>query len=433
MFVGMGFQPAFANDNNLSIRKVEQQPKGGTFMKTFGSRELDYGYFVQQTKDGGYIITGITESFGDYAGDVWLIKTDNTGKMEWNKTFGKFGKLDWGYCVQQTTDGGYIITGDTWSYGAGIWDIWLIKTDIMGNMIWNRTFGGPESDRSFCVQQTIEGGYIIIGNTASFGAGKSDAWLIKTDSDGNKIWDKTFGGTSGDFGNHVQQTTDGGYIITGCTYSFGAGDKDIWLIKTNSLGDKVWDNTFGGPDDGETSSWVQQTNDGGYIIIGRTDSPGADEWDIWLIKTNSAGSKIWDRTFGGTRCDSGFSVQQTNDGGYIIVGEKGRDEILPYFGSVVWLFKTNSLGFKMWERTFGDILFRDDAGHCVQQTTDGGYIIIGKTESFGAGKSDIWLIKTDEYGRSRNKALSYNMLFQRLLERFPLLERLFYFYRWNVN
>jgi hypothetical protein len=375
--------------------------------RTYGGSSDDVGTYGQQTKDGGYIITGYTSSYGadapfswlikvQHRGDLWLIKTDAEGQKEWDRTYGGLGK-DLGFFVQQTKDEGYIIVGGKKSFWIiGSYDLWILKTDAKGNVLWDRTFGGSGEDLGFSVQQTNDDGYIIAGYT-SFTNGKK-AWIIKIDSQGNKQLDMATGRADSEAAS-IGLTKDGGYIITGYTPSSGSGKEDVWLIKTNSKLHWDWLKTFGGPNR-DLGLSVQETEDGGYIIAGLTESFGAGKGDVWLIKTDSKGDREWDRTFGGSNFDSGASVQQTRDGGYIVTGYNTTtiDNVGSYsrlFNSDnigrVWLIKTDSEGIELWNETFGGT--RNDWGNSVQETRDGGYIITGVTESYGAGKEDVWLIK----------------------------------------
>lgn len=290
----------------------------------------------------------------------------------WQVTIGG-EDADAGYSVQQTSDGGYILLGYTESYGAGEKDFWLVKTDSNGNKQWDKTFGGSEYDEGHSIQLTRDGGYILLGWTMSYGAGEKDFWLIKTDARGKKQWDRTFGGKDDDAGFSVQQTSDGGYVLVGYSY-ITEEDPQPWLIKTDASGKKEWDRTF----EGAKSYSVQQTSDGGYIILG---SYGY----FHLIKTDEKGRKDWDRTFGhkGAR-NKGKSVQQTSDGGYILSGGS-----YSWSGSACndWLIKTDGGGSKEWRANNWGC-----AGNSVQQTPDGGYIYVG------SDNIDFWVVKTDTDG-----------------------------------
>jgi len=300
---------------------------GQGWEKRLGGIYNEFAMSVQQTIDGGYIIAGYSyknQSTGDP--DVFLLKTDGNGDSLWNQTFGGQGvwMADQGYSVQQTTDGGYIIAGRKSDIGQGS-DACLIKTDGNGIEQWTKTFGGPDSDNSWSVQQTTDGGYIIAGTSnytisGATGYQTSDVFLIKTDGNGIEQWTKNFGGIHKDWGRSVQQTTDGGYIITGYTTPFLNGLTDVYLIKTDGNGIEQWTKTFGGVKE-ERGFSVQQTTDAGYIITGWTGDIGQGRTNVYLIKTDQNGDSLWTKTFGyEPEDDLGFSVQQTTDGGYIMTG-----------------------------------------------------------------------------------------------------------------
>lgn len=373
---------------------------------TFGGPYRDQARSAQQTACGGFIIAGTTDSFGAGDADFWLVKTDPQGNKLWSQTFGGAG-ADEAYSVEQIACGGFIIAGRTESFGEGLYDVWLVKTDPQGNKEWSRTFGGVSWDSAFSVQQTACGGFIIAGTTWSFGEGKSDVWLIKTDPQGNKKWSQTFGGPYWD-GTHrlmfvvmgydglaVQQTACGGFIVIGTTRG------DVWLIKTDPEGNKEWSQTFGGPKSDAAMS-VQQTACGGFIVAGTTESFGAGNSDFWVIKTDAQGNKEWSQTFGGgPGWEHAFSIQQTGDGGFIVAGSLntvwmchsrplGVVPLKPYM--CIWVVKTDAHGNLEWTQTFGT-LPQWDIARSVKQTACGGFIIAGWTESYGEGESDFWLIK----------------------------------------
>ncbi|MDD5528644.1 MAG: T9SS type A sorting domain-containing protein [bacterium] len=353
--------------------------------RTFGGMLDDWDNSVQQTSDTGFIIVGATASLvaGKYA--VYLIKTDYHGNTLWVKTFIGTG-LAVGYSVQQTSDNGFIITGETRPSGSDCDDVYLVRTNSSGDTLWTRTFGGTSWDGGHSVRQTEDGGFIVTGHTSSFGADSGNIYLIRTNSSGDTVWTRTYGGNGCDWSNSVIQTQDGGFIIAGGTSSSGAGSADVYLVKINSSGDIMWARTYGGTDSDE--GYSVQSVPGGFIIAGGTHSFGAGGDDFYLIRTNSSGDTLWTKTYGGTKDDYAYSLQKTSDNGFIIVGYTFS------FGAGykdVYLVRTDSLGDTLWTKTLGGINY--DYGGSVQQTQDGGFIVSGTTSSSGAGSDDIYLVK----------------------------------------
>ena len=362
------------------------QPPDTMWTQVFGGNFRDWGYSVLQTADEGFILVGQTQAGIAGQIDVWLIKTDYRGNLEWDRTFGGTDN-EVGVCIQRTNDGGYIIAGE-FSSPASLSDVLLIKTRSDGEEEWTRTFGGTNFDGGSYVQQTTDGGYIIVGRTNSYGMGYDDVWLIKTDGNGFEQWGHTYGGTNSESGRCVEQTPDGGYIITGYTYTFGAGQYDVWLIKTDSSGTEEWNRTYGGANN-DIGSAVRQTTDGGYIIAGETSSIGEGDSDIWIIKTDSLGNRLWDHTYGRILNDFACDIQQTRDGGYILTGGLGHHN---NNNVDVWIIKTDAEGDSLWSTVFGGE--DNDWGYCIQQTNDEGYVVVGWTESYGTGDDvDVLLIR----------------------------------------
>lgn len=363
--------------------------------KTYGGPGNDQASYLIKTSDGGYAMARYTTSFGAGKEDVWFVKTDYLGNVQINKTYGG-SNTDAAAAVIQTTDGGYALFGTTFSFGSGGQDMWLIKVDANGNMLWNVTFGGPNNEAGWSVVQAADGGYAMTGFTNSFGAGGDDMLLVKADSTGTIQWNKTYGGLQEDRGYSIIQTKDGGYAITGTSISFGAGKQDAWLVKTDLAGNMQWNKTFGGPDF-DVSRAVIQTLDGGYAIGGTTNSSGAGSFDVWLIKTNSTGNMEWNKTYGGPNDDEtpSGSVIQTTDGGYAVAGYTNS------FGSGgydFWLIKTDSYGNMQWNKTLGGP-YNDIGLPSMVQAKDGTYVIAGNTV-YNSTNTDFALIKVSGEGES---------------------------------
>jgi len=379
------------NVRTKSVTGIMDKIKDISWQKTFGGEDDDEAKSVQQTTDGGYIVAGWTKSFGSGEQDVYILKLDSKGEVEWQKTF-RGGGISEANSIQQTTDGGYIVAGLTNFFFSGE-DVYILKLNSKGEVQWQKTFGGWYDDGANSIQQTTDGGYIVAGWTKSFGSREQDAYILKLNSNGEVEWQKTLGGERDDEANSIQQTTDGGYIVAGWTKSFGSGLENTYVLKLNSKGEVEWQKTFGREDSDDGVTSIQQTTDGGYIVAGWTKSFRSRE-DAYILKLNSKGEVEWQKTFGGEYSDRGNSIQQTTDGGYIAAGWTQS------FGSVWWedvyILKFNSKGEVEWEKTFGG---EDaDRANSIQQTTDGGYIVAGWTESFGSGYEDVYILKLNSKG-----------------------------------
>jgi CSLREA domain-containing protein/uncharacterized delta-60 repeat protein len=367
---------------------------------TYGGTHGDVsGNQIQQTTDEGYILTGSTSSFGAGAFDYWILKLNADGSIVWQKTYG--GSVGEGANdIQQTADGGYIVAGYTYSFGAGEQDCWILKLNADGTIVWQKTYGGSGNDGARDIQQTADGGYIVVGKTTSFGAGSNDLWILKLNADGTIVWQKTYGGSGGEDARDIQQTADGGYIVVGGTLSFGAGSSDCWILKLNADGTIAWQKTYGGSS-GDNLDSIQQTSDDGYIAAGTTLSFGEGEQDCWILKLNADGSVAWQKTYGGSGGENVRDIQQTADGGYIVAaysysfGAGGRD---------YWIVKLNADGSVAWQKTYGGS--GDDYVDSIQQISDLSYIVSGYTTSFGGSDSgdnrDLWVLKLNDEGEIPN-------------------------------
>jgi len=413
------------------------------WQNTIGGNDEDNLLSIQVTADGGYILGGA--SWSDISGDktensngafdYWIVRTNASGTIIWQNTIGGSNN-DHLYSIQQTADGGYIlggysgsnITGDKTENSNGMDDYWIVKTDSLGTIQWQNTIGGSDFDQLFCIQQTTDGGYImggrsdsdISGDKTENSNGSLDYWIVKTDAFGNLQWQNTIGGDDEDWLMSIQQTTDGGYILGGRSSSNISGDKtednigtsyDYWIVKTDSSGNIQWQNTIGGWD-GDHLSSIQQTNDGGYIMGGwswsdisgdKTENTNG-QTDCWIVKTDSLGMIQWQNTLGGSLQESLNSIEQTADGGYIFGGysfsnisgdiKENCNGLTDY-----WMVKTDSAGNIQWQNTIGGKDY--EVVYSVQQTFDGGYILGGVSNSNISGdknenckgEDDYWIVK----------------------------------------
>jgi hypothetical protein len=338
-----------------------------------------------QTYDGGYALIGTTSSYGTGDNDIYFFKLDSIGDTLWTRTFGGLGS-DYGTSVEETQDSGFIIAGFTNSFGAGGNDAFLIKTDSLGSIIWEKTYGGTGDEDWFCLKKTNDNGYIILGSTESFGAGWSDIYLIKTNFQGDTLWTRCYGRSHHDWGTDILQSNDNGYVILGTVQNGFNNGTDMYLSKIDSVGNLQWAKLIG-TNDYDYGYSIQKIQSG-YIVAGKALN-NTTAFDINLVNVNQSGVVYWSKSFGGLSDENGENVKQTSDGGFIISGNSASFNGL-------YLIKTDFYGDTLWTQAYGSHTSLDN-GWSVIQSNDGGYVLCGYSGSYPYG---VYVVKTDSQGNS---------------------------------
>ncbi len=398
------------------------------WQKCYGGSGFDGCESVHQTKDGGYVAAGYTESVdGDVTinhgkADFWVVKTDPMGVLTWQRSLGG-SSGDWARSVTETDGGnivvaGYMVSidGDV-SCNHGLQDFWVTKLDSAGGLLWDRCYGGAFDDEARVVRETPDGGLILAGSTLSNNGDVSgnhgwfDVWVVKTDRGGVIQWQKCYGGTENEKAFALDLCPDGGYVVAGHAWSNDGdvsgnhGGIDSWVIRIDSTGNLLWQRCLGGSAS-EYAFAVRHTADGGFVVANSSHSNDGDVTmnhgggDCWVVKLDSLGNIVWERSLGGSKLDFGKSVFPTQDGGYIVAAssESMDGDVSANFGQVdYWMVKLDGMGNRVWEMNFGGPL--NDTPSAVEQTADGGYIVAGTSNSNtlqvggNHGSSDFWMVR----------------------------------------
>jgi hypothetical protein len=359
-----------------------------SFNKTYGGERVEIGSYAVQTPDNGFMILGSTTSYGVGDSDIWLLKIDHNGVLEWNRTYGTVGFESANYIIR-TDDNSYLITGRTNYYGEGDFDVLLIKIDNEGTLLWNRTMGGIGDEWMWEIEKTVDGGYALAGRTNSYGAGLNDYWLLKIDGEGYSEWNVTLGGVDDDRARSLLITEDGGYLVQGWSDSYGAGMLDFWLVKTDQNGNPEWNKTYGGSET-ERGISLEKSPEGGYILSGSTVSFGSGANDFYLVKTDDNGNLKWNKTYGGELGETASYILNIANGGYAFFG---YTESFGAGNRDIYMVLTDSEGNLLLEKTFGGSEF--EGIDFAINTLEGGILVGGTTQSYGNGEQDFLIIKLD--------------------------------------
>jgi len=356
------------------------------------AKNFSLGYIVPsavlKTADGGYILAGYA-SGATYSYAFWAVKLDALGNVLWQKAYDGFG--DFAFTVEQTSDGGYIIGGTSWQFGtSGSQDAWIVKTDANGNPTWHKAYGTSlVGQRILSIEQTLDGGYIAAGYW--YMSSGTRAWVMKLSSTGSVTWQKSYGVGETEEAYSIKQTADGGYIFAGYSEITNI-DSDAWVVKLTSTGNITWQIVYGDLNVADQANDIVQTSDGKYTFTGHTASSGAGGSDVWVVHLDTDGSVLWQNTYGGASDEVAKSIRETPDGGYIVAGYTNS------FGSSgqdVLVMKLDSSGDISWQRRYGGS--SDDEGVSIDVADDGGYVLAANSDSFAYGA--MWVLKLSSQGQ----------------------------------
>jgi len=355
---------------------------------SIGTHANDAARCIYETADEGYLISGYTYQSGPHDVDIFLVKTDKDGLIQWTNTYGGDGR-EYGNCCIQTKDHNYLMVGFTTSYSSGFADkdVYILKVGQDGRVLYEKNYGGIDEDEGTSIVETIDGDFLICGYTKSFGAGDNDVFVLKIDADGNELWNHTIGGESSDRGNKIIRTYDGNFVIVGSTGSYGSGLRDYLLIKITTNGDILFRKTYGNQDNYEWALSVCETDDKGFLLVGYCDILFQELLDVYVIKTDYEGNYEWEELYGeGTFYDYGTSVVKHDDT-FVIAGVTKSKT----YGNDIYLLNIDDNGEKIFSQKIGDHSY--DWAHCLIRTKDDTLVLAGSTKSTDEDHFDISLQK----------------------------------------
>jgi len=366
-------------------------PFDSAYIYTYGGFNDDYARQIISTSDTGYIVVGTTSSFGVATTDIYIIKTDRNAVRQWSNIYGS-PSIEWGYSVRETFDHGYIITGYTNQNGASGYDMYLLKITNLGAVEWTKNIGGTDWDFGYGIELTADSGFIICGKSYSFSNGGSDVYIVKTNSTGDVLWQKNYGGLQDESANAIIRDRNNDYAIIGETRSFGAGDDDIWILKINGNGDTLWTRTFGGVKF-DAGYGIDTAIDGNYVAIGTTFNFNVDTAsNMYFMKVDTLGNEVWGSPQGGQRTEEGRVVKTLPDG-EIVSG--GMTESYGLGGKAYHMLRNTSGGGFVDGASFGGT--DDEEGYSVAVGLDNQIVFAGTSNSYGAGLNDVYLIRIDTF------------------------------------